>query len=148
MNKYPEWWEQTVTVYNKFEDPQTRVITWHKTILENCFWKNTGNKITLGETVIDTNETICRIPKNDMFLENYLWVALPNDEMSNYFTLSNGDILVRGSVEEDINEYQSGHRSSDFLIKYKKLQGCMVVDKVAINTGKGRGDEHYYASGV
>jgi hypothetical protein len=148
MNVYPEWWNKTITVYNKFEDPQTRVISWFRTVLSDCFWKETGSKVTVGETVLETNDTICRIPKNDNFLEKYKWINVTNDKMQEYFTLGSGDIIVLGEVDEDINEYQSGYRSSDFLTKYKKLQGCMVINKVAINVGDGLGNEHYYVKGV
>lgn len=148
MNVYPEWWDTTITIYNKFTDPQTRVISWYRNVIPNCFWKYTGDKITVGETVIETDNSICRIPKSDMYLDKYQWENTPNNEMSDYFTIGIGDILVKGEVTDIINEYEAGHRSSDFLAKYKKLQGCMVVEAYSINTGTGRGSEHYYVKGV
>ena len=81
-----------------------------------------------------------------MFLEKQDWIAKPNDEMGNYFTLGEGDIIVKGEVTDDINEYQTGHRSSDLLKKYKGLQGCMEIQQWSNNTGH-RGNEHYFASG-
>ena len=146
MSNYPEWWNTTITVFNKYEDPATRKITWHKTVIPNCFWKNTGNKIVIGETTLDTDATICRIPLHEAFLENYQWNT--TEDKSAHFTLNSGDILVRGKVDDKIDEYASGVRSSDILTKYKKLQGCMVINKWAINTGLGRGLEHYYVRGV
>lgn len=148
VNNYPVWWDKTLTIYNKFTDPQTRVIKWYRTVIPNCFWKYTGNKITVGATVLETNDTICRIPKNDNFLERYKWANLSNDEMPKFFTLGSGDIIACGEIEDEINEYAQGMRSSDFVTKHKQLQGCMVVNKVAINIGKGLGTEHYYARGV
>lgn len=146
MSNYPEWWNTTITVYNKYEDPATRRITWYRTVLENCFWKYTGNKIVVGETTLETNTTLCRVPKNEAFLEKYLW----NDEPDKlgHFTLSAGDIIVKGNVADTIDEYASNQRSSDFIAKYKKLQGCMVIEQCAVNTGLGRGLEHYYVRGV
>lgn len=146
VSNYPEWWNTTVTVFNKYEDPATRQITWYKTVLQNCFWKYTGNKIVVGETTIDTNTTLCRVPLNDAFLEKYQWNAV--EDKSSKFTFGAGDILIKGEVTDSIDEYASGRRSSDVLAKYKKLQGCMVIDKCAINTGLGRGLEHYYVRGV
>lgn len=146
MSNYPEWWDTTVTVFNKYEDPATRKITWHKTVLHNCFWKYTGNKIVVGETALDTNTTLCRVPLNDAFLEKYQWNEL--EDKSQHFTFGAGDMLIKGEVQDEIDEYASGSRSSDVLAKYKKLQGCMVIDKCAINTGLGRGLEHYYVKGV
>lgn len=146
MSKYPEWWNTTVTVFNKYENPTSRLITWHKTVLHNCFWKNTGNKLVVGETTLDTNATLCRIPLHPAFLERYEWNEL--GDKSNNFTLSPGDIIIKGEVSEIIDEYASGYRTSDILTKYKKLTGCMVIEQYAVNTGLGRGVEHYYVRGV
>lgn len=148
MNNYAPWWETTLTVYNRYIDPITNIVRWYKSVVENCFWKYTGDKVTIGETVLETNNIICRIPKDDRFLNKYEWVALPNDEMGNYFTLGQGDIIIKGIVDEDINEYQAGQRSTDLLSKYKELQGCMEVQEFAVNVGAGRCNEHYFVKGV
>lgn len=147
-NNYPVWWDTTLTIFNRYEDPQTYVIRWYKTIVENCFWKYTGNKINVGEIVLETNNTICRIPKDDRYLDKYQWLSLPNDTMANYFTLSQNDIIIKGEVSDEINEYKSGKRSSDILSKYKALQGCIQIEEVGNNTGIGRCDEHYWVRGV
>lgn len=148
MNNYPEWWNQTITVYNKFEHTETRVITWYKTVIKNCFWKYTDNKLTIGDTTIETNSTLCRVPINKKFLEKYQWNSLQANQRSNYFTFGVGDIIIRGEVNDVVDEYTSGQRSSDLLKKYKNLQGCMVIESCSINTGEGRGTEHYYVRGV
>lgn len=147
-NLYPQWWNTTVTIFNKYEDTQTNIITWYKHTVNGCFWKYTGDKVQVGEVVLETNNTICRVPENDAFLERYQWEQLPNDRMADYFTLSPGDIVVKGSVDDTIDEYQKGHRSSDVIAKYKKLQGCMEVEEVAINVGGGRNNPHYYVKGT
>ena len=148
MNVYPVWWDTTVTIYNKFTDPQTRVISWHRHTLNNCFWKYTGDKINIGETVIQTNDTICRIPKSENYLDKYAWEALSNDNMSRYFTIGVGDIIVKGTVSDVVDEYTPGHRSSDIMAKYKKLQGCIMIESFSVNTGAGRCSEHYFVKGV
>ena len=148
MSDYPIWWDTTLTVYNKFEDPQTQVISWYRTVIDNCFWKYTGDKINIGETVLETNNIICRIPENDLFVEKYKWIQLPNDEMSQYFTLGAGDIIIKGEVDDVVNEYSSGHRSSDLVAKYKNLQGCMEVQQITLNTGVGRNNPHYFVKGI
>ena len=148
MNNYPKWWDTTVTVYNKFIDAQTQVITWYRTVINGCFWKDTGNKVTINNVVLETNNIICRIRKNPKFLERNEWVALPNDEMGNYFTLSPGDIIIRGRIDEDIDEYTSSKRATDLMKKYKALQGCMEIQAVTNNTGGGRGNEHYHVTGI
>ena len=148
MNDYPVWWDTQLTIFNKYEDPQTQVVTWYKTVVSDCFWKYTGDKVSVNDVTIETNNIICRIPKQDNFLEYYQWVLQTNDAMANYFTLRPGDIIVKGEVADTINEYQSGKRSSDLLKKYKELQGCMTIEEVGINTGIGRCNEHYFVKGI
>ena len=145
---YPIWWDSTLTVYNKYEDKQTNIVKWYRKVVTNCFWKNTGNKISIGDTVLETNDIIIRVPKADNFLEKYLWVQKPNDEMKNYFTLGNGDIIVKGEVTDEIDEYKPGHRSTDLIKKYKDMQGCLEVQEVGINTGIGRCCPHYFVKGI
>lgn len=149
-NVYPQWWDTTITVYNKHEDPQTKVITWYKNVIPGCFWKYQHDKITVGQTVLESNKTICRIRKDDRFLEAYLYYEIPNDQKSNFFTFAKGDILIKGEVTDEIDEYTRGHYSTDLIKKYKALQGCIEVDHVSINSGGGRlgMSEHYLVEGV
>lgn len=145
---YPIWWDSTITVYNKYTDSQTDVVMWYRTVLTDCFWKNVSDKLTIGQTVLETNNIICRIPKDDKYLSKDKWILIPNDLRGNYFTLGVGDIIIKGEVDDIINEYQSGHRASDIIAKYKELQGCMEVTVSVDNTGIGRNNEHYYAKGI
>ena len=148
MNNYPSWWDTTVTVYNKYEDPQTQLVRWYRHKVDGAFWKYTGNKVVVGNTVLETKDIICRLRKDDNFREKHLWIAIPNDKMSNYYTLAQGDIIVKGEVTDEINEYSAGHRSSDLKKKYKALQGCLEIQEFSINVGGGRGNEHYLVKGI
>lgn len=147
MNHYPKWWNTTITIYNRYEDPQTQLVSWYRHVVTGAFWKYSGNKVTVGRTVLETNDIICRIRKDSNFKEKHEWVNIPNDEMGNYFTLSQGDIIVKGSVDDTINEYVSGKRSSDLKKKYKALQGCLEIQEWSNNTGD-RGNEHYFVKGI
>ena len=148
MNNYPSWWNTTVTIYNRYEDRQTNLVTWFRHVVTGTFWKYSGNKVVVGNTVLETKDIICRLRKSDEFLEKQDWLNIPNDQMSQYFTLSQGDIIVKGEVEDTIDEYTSGKRSSDLKKKYKGLQGCIEIQEWANNTGGGRGNEHYYVKGI
>lgn len=149
MNNYPSWWNQTTTVFNKYENPDTHEVKWFTKTVAGCFWKFTGTEVTLGETTLDTSKTLCRIPKSESFMEKYLWNELSDTDKANYFTLGQGDILVLGdATTETIDEYTKGHRSSDLLLKYRALQGCMQIEKYSLNVDGGRGNEHYAVRGV
>ena len=71
----------------------------------------------------------------------------PNDKRENYFTLGKDDILIKGSISDEVDEYTKGHRSTDLLNKYKKLTECMQIGEYTINTGIGRVNEHYLVRG-
>lgn len=145
---YPLWWETTITVFNKFEDAQTHVVRWYKTIVTDCFWQLSGNQVLVGAVELNSKSVLCRIPEDSRFLERYAWEQIPNDQMANYFTLGQGDIIVRGEVDDVIDEYVAGRRSSDLLAKYTRLQGCMQVDTITINIGAGRNNPHYLVRGL
>lgn len=147
-NNYPSWWNTTLTIYNRYEDPQTQLVRWHRHVVNGAFWKYTGDKVIVNDVILETKNIICRIRKDEAFREKHIWVAIPNDEMSQYFTLAQGDIIVKGEVSDTINEYASGQRSSDLKTKYKALQGCAEIQEWSDNTGGGRGNEHYYVKGV
>ena len=144
---YPMWWDSTVTIYNKATDPTTQVVTWYKRKLTDCFWSLQGTKVTIGEVTLDSKSVLCRIPKDPLFLEKADWIALPNDQKSSHFTIGQGDIIVEGEVSDEINEYQTGHRSTDLLSKYREYQQCMEITEYSNNTGIGRNNEHYLARG-
>ena len=148
MNSYPTWWNTTITVYNKYEDPQTQVVRWFRHVLTNCFWKYSGDKVVIGNTVLESNAITCRIPKSDKYKPKHEWVTIPNDKMGNYFTLGVGDLIFKGKVEDTIDEYTSGHRANDVTAKYKELQGCIEIQYVIDNTTGGRGQEHYHVRGL
>lgn len=154
MNNYGPWWNTTVTIFNRYEDPQTQLVRWYKHVVPDCFWKYSGEKMVISNSassksvVLETDTIICRIRVNNKFMEKYQWIQLPNDKMGNYFTLGIGDIIVKGEVSDEINEYTAGTRSSDLKKKYKDLQGCLEIQTFSINTGGNRGNEHYYVRGI
>lgn len=148
MSKYPVWWDTTITVYNKYTDPQTQLVSWYKTKVDKAFWKYIHDKVTIGEVVLESNKIICRIRETDKYMDKYLWNDLSAENKANYFTLGQGDIIIKGDVSDTVDEYTAGKRSTDLIEKYKELQGCLEVQIVHDNTGVGRGLPHYLAQGV
>lgn len=144
---YPIWWENPITIYNKYEDTLTNIVTWYKTVVTDCFWTLSGTKVTIGNVTLDSKSVLCRIPKDSRFLEKRDWVNLPDNDRKNYFTLSQGDIIVKGEVDDTIDEYVSGKRSTDLLSKYREYQMCMEIQEYKVSVGMGRNNEHYMARG-
>lgn len=145
MNKYPAWWDATVTIYNKSVGSDNR-ITWYSTVVTGAFWKIRGEKVTVGETVIDSSSTICRLRVDNNYCTPDAWDNLSTK--NGKYTLRAGDIIVFGSVSDAINEYVAGTRSTDILKKYRDSTGAMQVNQVRINAGTGMGQEHYYVRGI
>lgn len=152
MNKYPAWWDKTLTIYNKLINPETQEVSWYRTVVENCFWKYENNMYRIGSSytnsvILEAKNVICRIPKDDRFLDKREWKELSERERSEHFTLGNEDIIVLGEVNDVIDEYTKGSRSNDLIAKYKELQGCIKIDTYVINVGTGMGIEHYRVNG-
>ena len=147
MSEYPKWWDTDITVFTKYTNPLTKRITWHKYQFTGCFWKYTGAQIRVNTTTLESDSTTVRIPKQDNYLDKYEWISLTESEMNNYFTLGVGDIIVKGVVSDDIDEYSNGHRSTDLLSKYSQYNACIQIVNLTIDTGIGRVAEHYHIQG-
>ena len=175
MNNYPKWWNTTITLYNKYVD-STKRVKWFPHIIEGCFYDHVKDQITVNNTVITSDSTICRIRASEAFINPKDWDALPDeaeaiigtsiigttigttigtsiigtsviDTKENRFTIRPGDIIIAGEVDFEIDEYTKGKRSSDLIAEYQPWPGCFVIETVSINVGGGRGNEHYSVKG-
>jgi len=160
MNNYPEWWDDTITLFNKYTDPTTKKVKWFPHVITDTFYKIVQEKLTVNTITVESDSTICRIRVSDDFVNPIDWNELPDnnivgstvdptitDTKETKFTLRMGDIIVAGEVDFEVDEYDKGKRSSDLLAKYREWPGCFTVETVAINVGGGRGNEHYSARG-
>lgn len=144
---YPIWWDTTITIYNKYEDPLTQFVEWYKHIIPNCFVKTTSTLISGGQITYNTNSNIIRIPQNELYKPYNEWLLIPKTEQDNYITIHQGDIIIVSEIDDIIDEYTSGLRSTDLISKYKELGMCITVDNWQDNTGIGRACPHYFVSG-
>jgi hypothetical protein len=146
------WWDKTLTIYNKYVDPFTQRTTWYRTVVENCFWKYDNTTYYVGKYSVkvsgislETKHVICRIPKSDNFMYQREWRNL--EDKDGYFTLATGDIIVLGEVDDVIDDYTAGKRSTDLVSKYKDELECVEIDSFVINIGTGMGFQHYRVIG-
>lgn len=141
------WWDKTITIYNKVVDPTTQRISWYRTVVENCFWKYVNNTYTIrgSNVLLETKDIICRIPKDERYADKATWKEL--SDKSNSFTLANGDIIILGEVEDIIDEYTTGKRSTDIIAKYKEIDACLEIDTYVDNVRTGVDLEHYKVIG-
>lgn len=136
------YWNKTITVFNRYEDTITGQITWYKHILTNCFYKRSNIAVTVGNTRIQTDDNIVRIPNQSNYKTPSEWLI--SADKSNHLTLQTGDIIIMGEVADEINEYIGGQRSTDIIAKYKS-QGVMVIKSVNENTDLP--NKHYLVRG-
>lgn len=127
---YPAWWNKTVTIYNRYEDVGG-FITWYRTVLPGCFVKNVPAFVIAGNTGAEKPQTTIKIRKSEVYIPPAEWNE-DDCQRDNGFTIQNGDIIVMGNISDDINEYESGKRSDDFINKYKTI-GCITVSSFSIN---------------
>lgn len=142
-NIYPDWWCDTVTLYNKYTAPNGE-ITWYRTVLTGCFWKYTTDYERVDNETQMVKVLLCRVRKNKKYADCYVWRDL--SDKSSRFTFNEGDILIKGKVEDIIDEYTKGKRASDILKKYKDR--CAEITECRDNTGGTRVDEHYLVRGI
>ena len=153
MNNFPfPWWDKTITIYNKLIDPTTQRVSWYKTTVENCFWKAQNVLFSMGRygvstlgVVTENKEIVCRIPKDDRFVDKRIWKDL--DDREDHFTLANGDIIVLGEVDDVIDEYTEGQRSTDLITKYRAFDECLEIETYVNNVQTGVDLPHYRITG-
>lgn len=148
MNTYASWWDDTITLYNRYVEPDTKKVSWYRHVISGCFYKHTVEKLTVGNTTIDANVSICRIRVSDDFIDKKSWMKLDESERAEKFTLSGGDIIVADETDFEIDDYVSGKRPSDLIKENKEWPGCFTIETVNINVGGGRGNEHYHVRGT
>ena len=135
-----EW----VTLFNRREStgPNGRTITsWHRSYLSGCYWASRPGRVWDGSSVVMVDETICKIPGSSHYRAPADWDAMTDP--GGYFTLSPGDVLLRGVVDEDIKPTLS----SSALVSKHKRSGAMVVTSVKNNVVPGLPLGHYLAKG-
>lgn len=96
-----------ITLLNKLkrQDSQTGLEVWYKTFLDVDYYSERVQNVT--EKDVSMNETFTvLIPFSDKYHYYHLWKSMNKD---NIYTLSQGDYIVFGEVEEEItpNNIQS-----------------------------------------
>lgn len=113
----------TVTLYRKKEDK-----TWKKDVYHNCFWKEKIVVTQNGTEASQANTYIVRIPK---------------EVAGEDFTVSVGDIVVKGECLEEAT-MKSPNTATDILSRNKP--NAFRITAVSDNTGHLL-DKHYRLGG-
>ena len=144
-NVYPQWWDKTVTIYNKIV-ASSGMISWQSKVLSGCFWKYINNVTYVNNVKMETKEVICRVPESEDYLSLEDWLSA--EDKTGKFTLQNGDIVILGEVTDTINEYEKGKRATDILKKYKDVNRAFQIETFVDDTGDCLCAEHYHLKGI
>lgn len=138
------YWNDSITVYNKNEGLDGTIV-WYRHLLNKCFVKKTNIKLYSNGSIIQSDDNIIRIPIQSNYKTPFEWNTLADIQKSEALTLQMGDIIILGNVDDIINEYENGQRSSDLIAKYKTL-GSIFISMVNENTKLP--NKYYYVRGV
>jgi hypothetical protein len=105
--------DDVITVYNSYTDPLTRYKVYLPTVLRGVSWFG-SLQVTVGnDGLLSASQYSIRIPSDaDSEGKQYVspkeFAAIPNDQMPNYWTLSEGDSIVHGAVNDTGTDAKPG----------------------------------------
>jgi hypothetical protein len=150
MSSYPDWWNYTITVYNKYEDPATRLTSWYRKVITGCYWSGSTLQILKQDFAVETDSAMCRIPKQDNYVDKASWNNLSSDDKLVHLTFAPGDIVALGTVTDEIDDFPTESttsiQSTAFLKKYANTS--FVVKNFTDNSNEYKGSQHYCVRGV
>ena len=96
-------YNQTVTLFNKLKrtDSLTNKDIWYKTQLTNCAWYRKVERDVASNGVLIGSYITVLIPFNKQYLQYDAWKQL--NMQSEHYTMSMGDYIVLGTVDEEVN---------------------------------------------
>lgn len=97
-------YDETITVVNKLDarDSATRQDTYYATVIHHCMWadKVTRSVQSDGTVTVGISHQV-QIPENENYKPYRAWRLA--EERQDAFTLSEGDYIFKGELEEEIN---------------------------------------------
>lgn len=131
----------TITILNKLRavNSPTKLDAWYKTVLHNTAYTSQGVRSVSGTTVNIGQAVLSRIPKSSNYKPYEQWLVDP----SQGFTISVGDIIIKGEITETQLAPENIYK---ILQKYKP--GAFTISVFSDNTGVSGLAEHYRVEGV
>lgn len=135
----------TITLYNclRGSDSPDKREKWYRHIINSCFYKCTLTDVQNGTQITKSSTYTVRVPETTKYRPYHEWKNFSDDERQQYFTISDGDIIVYGECMEDIEGTQ-GKTAAQVLIKNKP--DAFKITAISNNTGS-RFAKHYRLGG-
>ena len=94
-----------VTVVNAHRDTLTKEMVYRTTVLNNCMIRKNVDTSPTNDTLNTVDYYSISILYQDGYLKPYDYRQLPNDRMSNYWTLdTEEDLIILGEYTDQIDE--------------------------------------------
>lgn len=95
-------YNQKVTILNKLKktDSESNLDVWYKSVIEDAAWYEQSERAVTSNGVTIGSYIVCLIPHHKEYLDYTEWKAAGNQD--GHFTMSTGDYIILGEVEEDI----------------------------------------------
>lgn len=97
-------YNQRITILNKLKRVDTddkKLDVWYKHTVDNAVWYEDSARNSGGNGVYIGTYITVLIPFNDNYVDYRNWKQL--EDKDSKFTMSSGDYIVLGDVEEEIN---------------------------------------------
>lgn len=98
------------TIYNKVIDYDTEKVTYQRTVLPAVHWEDSfadsgkgKNRSDQRTAFVSIDFSVCN-SMNKSFLPAHLFAQLPLSECGKYWTLAKDDLIIKGSVLDDITD--------------------------------------------
>lgn len=135
---FPTSWNNTVTVYNRYkaQDNTSKLDTWHRTVLQSCFFSQQTVRSVEGQAVKFGTSVLCRIPENKNYKPYSEW-----KKEKQGFTLSLGDIVILGEISSEMTP------SNRLGIINDNKPNAFIIEVIQENTTACRGVPHWRLEG-
>jgi len=114
-----------ITIYNKYIDPITRAEKYQRTQINNVNWQGAKAVFVAGTGMVRSDTATIYIPmaRGLKYVQPITWQALTTK--TGYWTLQNGDVIVRGLVADEI---QAGFAMTNLRAKYNDVVTVTNID--------------------
>lgn len=127
--------EDNITIYNKYYDIENGFDKYIKTTVYNVDWQGTkGVKLNekrgllsddIVKIYVDYNSTC----NGKQYLKPKMFEQLSNIEKNDYFTFNNGDVIVFGIIDFELNgkNLKSLREFFDDVVTVTKIKECNLT---------------------
>lgn len=135
----------TVTIWNRYRDPNTKKDSWYRHVVQNCSWESEIISGVNGTGAVTGSAYTVQIDQNPNYRDKRTWDALDATGKVLYFTLTPGELIALGDVAFTIDGI-AGHTESD--AKIALTPDIFTIKVVGDETESYKRAPHYEIAGV